>query len=1129
MKTNELPPVLEDKLADFRKRVWIVKLAEGVLAAAFGLVLSYVVVFALDRLIETPAWLRAAILIAGAAVLGIGLPLKWHRWVWSQRTLDAAAILLRRKLPRLGDQLLGIVELARMEGGSNGRSETLVRAAMAQAAEAVKDQDFSRAVPQARHRQWAWAAGGAAALVLAAFFAAGAAARNALSRWLMPWSNTERYTFARIEALPDTLVVPYAEPFNLPVKLTESSPWKPESGRGRIQGQPAVNVKLEEGAYPLVFPPQKRDAAMALSVGDVRKSVKLEPRNRPELVSLAVKLKLPAYLKYQSEPEIEVRSGSVNLLSAAQASFTATASRALAEAMMDGAGLPVARDKFQSDFLPVGSSSEHVFEWKDIDGLTPRQPLVLKVNAVEDEAPKISARRETQEQVVLDSEVLGFDLNVTDDFGIRSAGLEWKGVGGAPSDAQPALGDKIAAAGEPEKKEMNPRATFCAEREGVAPQTLEIRAWADDQLPGRKRAYSATFVVHVLGKTDHALWLTEQFGKWLQYARESYEREQQLHATNKELRSLNAAELDRPQNRRRVSQQAAAESANAERLDNLTQAGRHIVDQATKNPEFDAQRLESWATMLQSLKDIAAQRMPGVSDLLKQTAASQAGKPADPQDQNGKHGQDNRTAQNQNASNQKSGSRPRESNAQQPTAPHLGMGELPPGPQQPPLTDPNAPQKPAAPSLSDNERGFNKPPEPRPEDPNSKPKPPGAAKLTLPTTQLAAVGAKKNEEGRKPPESAAQEKMESAVKEQRDLLAEFAKVTDQLGEILGSLEASTFVKRLKAASKHQMAIASDLNTKTLSSFGLEQKDVQPAVASQSGFIAGHAKGQGEFVSLIQSDLEAYFQRKQDMRFKNVLDQMKKTEVVSALSRARENTLVNLSGRSISASEFWADTLDRWAEEMVGASDCKACSSASSDSLPPEIVLMVMQALRDEMKLRDQTREMENARPALPKDEYRERTEPLARKQEKIAIHTQSAFDAILMLPEGNRKFGKELQLLEAVKHVMDEAGGILDMPETGPTAIAAESEAIELLLQAKRQSPNGGGGGGGNPGGGGGAAASSLAALSEIGPGANTDAERVNRNVGQSTGRAGREFPEEFKSGLDAYFNKLDAPGGAQP
>jgi hypothetical protein len=77
-----LPPVLEAKLAAFRRRVWIVKLAEGLLAALFGLALSFLIVFVLDRFMETPAWLRAGLMLSGAAVLGLGLPLKWHRWVW---------------------------------------------------------------------------------------------------------------------------------------------------------------------------------------------------------------------------------------------------------------------------------------------------------------------------------------------------------------------------------------------------------------------------------------------------------------------------------------------------------------------------------------------------------------------------------------------------------------------------------------------------------------------------------------------------------------------------------------------------------------------------------------------------------------------------------------------------------------------------------------------------------------------------------------------------------------------------------------------------------------------------------------------------------------------------------------
>ena len=219
---HPLPPVLETKLADFRRRVWTVKLAEAILAALFGIVLSYLLVFLLDRVCETPGWLRLALLCAGGATLGLGVPLKWHRWVWRQRRLEDAARLLRRTFPRLGDQLLSIVELARQDHPAAGRSERLVRAAMEQAADAVKDKDFTHAVPRARHRHWAWAAAGTTAVALLAFVAVNAAARNALARWFLPMGSTERYTFAQVETLPKRLVVPYAEPFNLPVRLTKA-------------------------------------------------------------------------------------------------------------------------------------------------------------------------------------------------------------------------------------------------------------------------------------------------------------------------------------------------------------------------------------------------------------------------------------------------------------------------------------------------------------------------------------------------------------------------------------------------------------------------------------------------------------------------------------------------------------------------------------------------------------------------------------------------------------------------------------------------------------------------------------------------------------------------------------------
>jgi hypothetical protein len=1103
MKTT-LPPELEAKLADFRRRVWIVKLAEGLLAALFGIAVSYLLVFVLDRFFETPAWARLCLLLAGALTLGLGVPLKWHRWVWRQRRIEDVARLLRITFPRLGDQLLGIVELVRMDEGNAGRSERLVQAAIAQSAEAVKGRDFRKAVPHARHRQWGWAAASVMGLVLLAFVAASPAARNALVRWINPWSKVERFTFANIDPLPARMVVPYAEPFDLPVHLSAGTQWSPEEGSGRFPDQPPVKATLNSGVYPFTFPPQKKEAELALSLGDVRKSIVIEPKTRPELAEIKAHVRLPAYLGYKSEQTIEVRDGTFEVLKGSQAAFEAKAIRDIASATMDGQDQKVADGKIETDYEPVTADAERQFTWKDHDGLTPHEPLVLKVKAGEDEAPQVVAQRDTEEEVVLDSEVVTFNLTATDDFGVKQVGLEWAGSLTQDDGKTPITGSKVAAVGDYEKREVDAPATFCATREGVAPQTLEVRAWVIDYLPGREHVHSAPFILHILNKTDHALWLTEQFGKWLEAAKETYEREQQLSQTNKDLRALTVDELDRPENRRKVSQQAAEENANASRLDSLNQSGTRLAQQAMKNDEFDAQRLESWATMLKALKDIAANRMPSVSDLLRQTASAPGAPP------------------NLNPTSPQQPGQP-QTNPKGTTPPNAktvaGLsqgGTLPKAATPPPPTDPTAPPKPPAPSIADREPGFSKPPGPKPGDPNATPKPPSAGKLGLPVTTLgpAPDNSKKDDQ---PPQSPAQQKMQKAVTEQNDLLAEFAKVSDQLSEILSSLEASTFVKRFKAASREQLKVASNIDQKTLDAFGIGNT---PVTAAEQ--IVKQAKDQSDVVGLIESDLDAYYQRKQDARFKTTLDEMKKTEIVRALACDGDKVSYNLSGQAISGSEYWADTLDRWAEEMVAASKCKACSSSSSDSLPPEIVLKVMQSLRDEMKLRDQTRESENAKPALAVEQYRRDAQALGDTQSEIGDHTTSAINDIIALPGGETKFPKELSLLKNVVAVMADAHGILDTPDTGPNAIGAETEAIELLLQSKRSGSKGGGGGGSNPGGGGTAPSTSTAALADLGPGDDAQTVVAARPVGQDTGVAGKEFPDEFKSGLDAYFSLLE-------
>ena len=89
----------------------------------------------------------------------------------------------------------------------------------------------------------------------------------------------------------------------------------------------------------------------------------------------------------------------------------------------------------------------------------------------------------------------------------------------------------------------------------------------------------------------------------------------------------------------------------------------------------------------------------------------------------------------------------------------------------------------------------------------------------------------------------------------------------------------------------------------------------------------------------------------------------------------------------------------------------------------------------------------------------------------------------------HRRFANDIALLSAVSGVMIDARDLLASLDTSTRAIAAETEAIELLLQSKRINPNGGGGGGSTPGGGGGGDTKDTA-LALLGRGVNPNEHR---------------------------------------
>lgn len=1135
-----LPGELEHRLYAFRGRVWRIKLLEAIGGAVAGVLVGYLAVLALDRVMETPSGVRLAVFAASVAGCAI-VPVALHRWIWSHRRFEQLARLIAHSFPAMGDQLLGIIELARESGAASassalGGSRRLAEAAIAQVAERSRSVDFGAAVPRPRHLTWLVAAAFPLAIAIAVAWLAPEAAANAWARFLAPWRAIERFTYTRVEKLPATIVVPRGESTSLPVALSAETRWQPEAATARIGQQPTVVTPLADGSYTFKLPPQLVSAPLALAVGDARGHAMIEPLPRPEIVGLAAEITLPAYLGRSGTARQEIRGGTLAPVAGSTVALVATADRKIAAATVDGKALTPEGETIRIPPQVVTDEATVSLAWRDIHGLEGSRPLSLVIQPRADEPPAVVAMDvPVSRDILLNTDTLRFRVAARDDFGIRRVGLEWEGIADWSGSADPAMrtkGERLIQIGGSELDALEAAATFCPDALGISPQPIMLRAFAEDYKPGRKRAYSSPMLIYVVDRAEHALVLNARLQQFRQQASEVRDREMALLAANKELRKLPSERLLDEDVRGRLLNQAAAEEANGRRLDRLVDAGAELVREAMKNPEFEAGTLEQLAEDIQTLADIAEQGMPGVADLLAKAAkassasAGQPGEPGQPgtpgeqgspsEQQAGKSGGEPKAGGDKPKESEQAGSEGQggESGPKPPqvgedrSKPAGGAGGEPPPDGQPPV-----------PQVVDKESSQQPPDDSGGKEPG---KGGGPGRLGLPTTQAGVAPPKEGEqEGEEP---AADEALDEAIAKQEELLAQFAKVADELAAVMAKLEGSTFVKRLKLASREQGAIGERLACMVAEAFAVAAS--RPAgVTSALGDIKNVNARESDKVSAIMDDLQAYFDRRQLPAFRTVLEEMKELDVLGSM-RQLSDGIVSEAGMSIAQAEFWSDTFDRLADDLVpppGDGGGGGGQGEQRESVPPEVILETMKILEEETNLREETRVAEQTKNAVKPAERAATLTTLAERQESLADRVVDVVDRLYEEPDGERQFGQEIELFEKVEEVMVEAADLLAGGETGPKAIAAETEIIELLLAAQAAGGGGGGGGGGSGGsaGGGTTGTTNTSALALVGAGNRSKAEAGGEKE-QATGVSGRVLPDEFRAGLDAYFNKLE-------
>ena len=881
-----IPKELKKQLAEFQRQLWRTKIVEAILAGFFGLIISFLVVFVLDRFIATPPLARLGILIAGTSLFAIFAPLMMRRWIYGHRKEGQLARLISKKFPKLGDRLLGVVELQDQKESHKTLSPELRAAAMAHVARQVGKKDMGEALPICHYKKLGLGVALGALCVILSFSFAPKAGSNALKRWLLPLSGTERYTFTQLDlsGLPDPYTVPYDEPFVIIVPLKEETDDRPAIAAARYGLQDWLETDLSEKGYRFEFQGQQSSDVLTLRVGDALHRIRIEPEIRPELTALDAKVTLPAYLQLETKT-IDIRSGTLSALAGSKIELEGTFSRDLKSATGTVSALPpddeivstfeeaseteteqpaplpdptpleltIFEDRITSSPIELGEFRVEIpLQWTDVKGLESSTSFNLKIQTAHDQAPLVYTQGIERQIVILAGETLEFEVLTEDDYGIQEIGLMWQGEFTKPTDESPASGELLLKQGSPSNSRLSELAIFSPKTHGIVPQKLTLVGYAQDFKPERERSLSEPIIIYILTEDEHAQLLKQRFDRLIGELEDAARREQNNLDTNERLDQLNKPEdLQNEENKEKLAQQEDAEDQNAEKMEEITKKMEELFKDAARNKSIEKETMKKMADSLQNMKELAKQDLPEIEKKLNES-------------------QDNKST----------------------------------------------PEK-----------------------------------------------AKKD--------------LQEAIEKQKEALKKMQETIKKANEANNNFEASTFINRLKRAASDEDGISNKLVSSMTGQNSESKKAATPllgAAAESDTFdpvfrrmiemLGTQQRRTGSDVNWIQEDLANFYARTQKEIHKEIVDDMKKSEISLKLEGLQTRISKNRSFTAALEAKKWGAQLREWAKKLEGTppdaagGDGGGEGGANPEEKDFEFMLKVMRMVQAEQDIRSRTRSLE---------------------------------------------------------------------------------------------------------------------------------------------------------------------------
>lgn len=509
---TKLPQSLVERLILFRSQLRKRKAWEVGLAGLLTCTVSFIAFTVLDRIMDSSMPLRALFFSIGCLALVMALPLWLIRWVIPYSTPIQIAHLIAKHYPRMGDRLLGIIELQSHQIDNPVESTGLRKAAVAVVAKEIASRNIEAALPKSHTLKWLYALAIICFSILITGVQSPKTLSNSFLRWSMPFAEVTRYTSTQIVA-DDLKKIRYCainEPFSVHFQLTQKSAI-PAKARAKMNNGKWMDVAISNRQFEFELPPILSDCNFELQAGDSYHKMRIQPVARPKIISGEATIQYPEYIEKPTDTR-PLHAGNLKLLKGSQAKLSLTPSREILSANAQFIGLDgeleikldISDNTINLDKLVFAEEAQTIqVTISDIYGLQSHTPYTVELSSNKDAQPRSRIKITPKSEYILEGDQLTVEVSFTDDYGIQSSGISWNGTVDDTQIHRSANGVLELPKDPKNKKQQDSQFNLSLSSLKVRPQTLKVRSWSTDAHPEHKKSYSEPVELRILSISEH--------------------------------------------------------------------------------------------------------------------------------------------------------------------------------------------------------------------------------------------------------------------------------------------------------------------------------------------------------------------------------------------------------------------------------------------------------------------------------------------------------------------------------------------------------------------------------------------------------------------------------------------------